>query len=198
MMVVREYGVSVVVLVCVIALTVGACAGAEGGGGIALVGEQPVAAGVAPVVANFSSSVPVPGAEGPDPDPGPVRLLTEPIPPCVPLEGLDHDPCGPGVPPGLGLAALSVPISWDPPTIEEILEGLVPEWVTHIVVRATVRPGTTRCDGYLYDPFDYISTLSYSKTRAYKCFVDVRVNEYIVGAGPTELTVSVRALADRD
>ena len=186
MMVRRAFGASVIVL----AVVAGACTHADVGGGVAAVSEQRAAAGVAPVVANFSSSAPVPGAERSDLGPEPVRLLTEPIPPCVPLEGLDHDPCGPGVPAGVASSG-PPPFVWDPPSVTQIMSGFLPAWVTHIVVRATVRPGTTRCDGYLIDLFDYISEDSYGETRAYKCFVDVRVNEYLLGGGPTELTVGV-------
>lgn len=203
-MVGRTFGASVAALVCVLAVIVGACAGADAGGDVAAVAEQPmdavaeqpVAAGVVliaaePGFAGSDSGTERSDSAGAESGEGPVRLLTEPIPPCVPLEGVDHDPCGPDVPPGLGVTPLHVPISWDPPTIAEIMEGLDPDWVTHIVVRATVRPGSTRCDGYLYDPFDYIHTGDFGELRAYWCFVDVRVNDYIVGAGPTELTVGV-------
>ena len=60
--------------------------------GGALVAEQAVVAGgvagVGDVVSVVGVTVPVP-------------LLEETIPPCVPLEGMDHGPCGPGVPPGV-------------------------------------------------------------------------------------------------
>ena len=195
------------VVTCVITAVVAACGGfsaptgespvsdvepAVGGDqqlrGGALVAEQAVVAGgvagVGDVVSVVGVTVPVP-------------LLEETIPPCVPLEGMDHGPCGPGVPPGVANPSVAGSIPWwvlDPPSVQQIVEGLgVFFLIPHIVVRATVLPDTTRCDGYLIDVHDYMGDESYGTTRLYYCFADVRVNEYIVGEGPAKLTVALNS-----
>ena len=192
-------------MTCVIAAVVAACGGfsaptGEGPAsdaepdvgadqqlrGGALVVEQAVVAGG---VAGVGDVMPVVGVTVP------VPLLEETILPCVPLEGVEHGPCGPGVPPGVanpGVAG-SIP-SWvlDPPSVQQIMEGFgVFFLIPHIVVRATVLPDTTRCEGYLIAEHDYMGGEAYGKTRLYYCFADVRVNEYIVGEGPAKLTVGL-------
>lgn len=73
----------------------------------------------------------------------------------------------------------------------DIMAGVgVPAWATHIVVRVTVVPGTTRCDGYLDRTFPNLGGFS-SNSRHYWCFADVRVNDYIVGEGPATLTIGL-------
>ena len=193
-----------VVMTCLAAVVLSACADARGTGEgvVVVVGEEPVAVGLVSVPARSDSGVSVSGGGWSEPDTaagsgssgvGPVRLLTEPIPPCVPLDGVDHTPCGPGVPPGVETGgSSSIPsYRFDPPSVEMIMSGLLPQWVTHIVVRATVRPASTRCEGYLDTVFSYRGAHHSSGGRMYWCFVDVRVNEYLVGEGPTELTVGV-------
>jgi hypothetical protein len=66
-----------------------------------------------------------------------------------------------------------------------------PAWVTHLALRGTYLPGTLRCTtrdpfrppAYLLDDFGDTST-----ERSFKCYVDVRVNAYILGSGPATLT----------
>ena len=58
------------------------------------------------------------------------------------------------------------------------------------MVRVTVQPGTTRCEGYPTKDFAYLGGWISDITN-YWCFSDVRVNEYIVGAGPTTLTIGL-------
>ena len=124
-----------------------------------------------------------------------VRLLTEVIPPCVPLVGVDHVPCPSDVAPSVehpSTPGHGIPsYVKNPPSFEDIMAGVgVSAWATHIVVRVTVEPDTTRCDGYLDRRFPNLGGFS-SSHRHYWCFADVRVNEYIVGEGPTTLTIGL-------
>ena len=125
-----------------------------------------------------------------------VSYLDEVIPPCVPLEGTSLDPC-PRTTPGQ-VAVLSVrpaPPSWphtdDLPTITDTMMGFDPITITHIVVRATVQDNTTRCGLYPLIMADHSEVSFSSSYYRYNCYVDVRVNEYIVGTGPSELTVEL-------
>ena len=70
------------------------------------------------------------------------------------------------------------------PTIEEFVlgKGQVIS-MPHIVIRGTVRPDTTRCEKY--------PSIRYSFSVGYYCFVDVRVNEYMSGIGPAQLTIGI-------
>ena len=107
----------------------------------------------------------------------PVPLLQDVIAPCVPLERVDHNPCGPGVPPSVEMpGAEGTPLSWveDPPTFQEMMEGHGAFFqIPHIVIRATVIPDTTRCDGYLIVEHDYMGEPQYANHRFYYCFANV-------------------------
>ena len=68
--------------------------------------------------------------------------------------------------------------------------------VPQIIIRGTVISDTTRCDIY---PWGKISNLIESPHLPFPphqgfyldCFVDVRINEYLVGVGPPQLTVLI-------
>ena len=67
-----------------------------------------------------------------------------------------------------------------------------PAWVSHLAVRGTYLPGTVRCTAG--DPFrapSYLKDeLSYDiNPSAIKCYVDVRANDYVIGSGPSTLTI---------
>ena len=125
----------------------------------------------------------------------PVSYLDEVIPPCVPLEGSSHDPCAMAT--RQRVATLSAPAGlpiWPHtglPTITETVMGYDPSTITHIVVRATVLDDTTRCGLYPFIPTAYSGLTAYASKYWYSCYADVRVNEYIVGTGPTELIVEL-------
>ena len=119
-------------------------------------------------------------------------LLSVVIAPCTPLEGVDRDPCSPQLPPSIypGGSTVSIPsFVKDPPSFDDIMSGMG-IFTPHIVVRVTPEPGTTRCEGYPTKDFAYLGG-SVSDITNYWCFTDVRVNEYIVGAGPTTLTIGL-------
>ena len=78
------------------------------------------------------------------------------------------------------------------PTLTEVMMGFDALTIIHIVVRATVLDDTTRCDLYPSILADFDDTaMTYPSLYRYNCYVDVRVNEYLVGTGPAELTVEL-------
>ena len=82
----------------------------------------------------------------------------------------------------------------DPPTVEGSLSRLfgVPWHVPHLIVRGTIVPGTTRCEeqsGILLSAFGNDADAFEAPWDT--CFAELRVGEYIVGRGPSEITVEV-------
>ena len=139
--------------------------------------------------------------------------LEEVIPPCVPLEGTQKDPClpGPSVPAPSGVAggAMATPLFVDePPTVVEIMFGQpgsttrLPSLIKHVVIRGTVMVDTARCNDYYLKAANYETDKSNEGLIRIHCFSDVRVNEYLVGTGPPVLTVglyvSVTTFSDRE
>ena len=82
----------------------------------------------------------------------------------------------------------------EPLSVREMLDDSPPPpaWVTHLVMRGTYLPGTVRCTAvdlfrlpsYLQDELDYEVD-----PRSVKCYIDVRANVYVLGSGPSTLTV---------
>ena len=76
------------------------------------------------------------------------------------------------------------------------LQDSPPIWVTHLVLRGTYLPNTARCNyGDPYTPPEYsrdrlAGHLGLGK-GLFKCYVDVRANEWLVGTGPSQVTVLV-------
>ena len=154
-----------------------------------------------------SSAVTVPPLEVEDTvlrvDRPPPSYLEEVIPPCVPTAGAQRDPCAPGSLPVVAILSVHASIpSWPfdgtLPTLLEALTGSLglgesyPELVPHIVVRATGQPDTTRCELYPITLDDLTEDyIGFGILYHYHCFVNFRINEYIVGTGPAELTVSM-------
>ena len=118
----------------------------------------------------------------------PLPYLQEEVPVCEPVSGSDRDPCAvievPNLPTLSDPEYLKVPNYWDlyydagdPPSVV----------IPHLVIRASFLPDTTRCDLYerklpAFVGFDF-------RDEVLMCFVDARVNEYVVGTGPPTLTV---------
>ena len=106
------------------------------------------------------------------------------------------NPCEPDAPP-FEMGGAHLPLLGDEPaSIREMLDddSPSPAWVTHLVLRGTYLPGTARCTAgdrfrppdYLMDEFVYTAI-----SRSFKCYVDTRANAYVVGSGPSTLTVMV-------
>ncbi len=131
----------------------------------------------------------------PMPTPTPQPYLTTSIAPCTPVEGSTQNPCVPREPAGQTVA-LHYELTPPPRPLERWM-GIGFKWPSaagHIVLRATYLPDTLRCnqDSMTYRPPPYLSdeTLErWSKYREVSCFINIRANEYLVGKGPTSLTV---------
>ena len=119
-----------------------------------------------------------------------VPYLESVIPPCVPVDGSDQDPCADGEVPYVAAGTAAYQIDYEIDDLADILLG-EPVLTPHIVVRGTVISDTTRCELYQVQQYAYEtpSDLIGEDLHSYSCFVEVRVNEYIVGRGPTQLTV---------
>ena len=140
-------------------------------------------------------STPTPPAGGP-PSPAP-QYLTEEIPPCTPISGFDVDPCEPDVKiEALGGRGLDRIFDHDRPfTVRDFLDGSSIGFIPHIVLRGTYIPDTVRCtSGNPYRIPTYIEPGYTQHSILFQCYADVRVNGYVLGAGPARLTVQVSFL----
>ena len=118
--------------------------------------------------------------------------LTDEIPPCTPVEGASLDPCEPDAEHVSGGTEGSTWLGPAPMRISQFLE-LSEIHVTHLVVRATYLPGTLRCEasGGFYRLPSYMDDRGKGYTRRsqpFNCYIDLRVNAYILGSGPSALT----------
>ena len=126
----------------------------------------------------------------------PLSYLEEIIPPCVPIEGSVQDPCPRITPPRVvaPVGATTTLLRVLPSFTEVFLGYEVSSIVPHMVVRGTVLSDTFRCDIYPIVRFehDQENTSSYiiEERVDYYCFMEVRINEYLEGNGPPNLTIS--------
>ena len=115
--------------------------------------------------------------------------LAEEIPPCTPVEGYLSDPCRPDDD-TTDMEGITYSLDDEPPGMGNWL-NVTDLHVAHLVVRANYLPDTVRC---AFDK-DHFRLPSYIDDewvgRRIKCFVDLRVNAYVLGSGPSTLTVSV-------
>ena len=123
-----------------------------------------------------------------------LEYITGEIPPCEPAAGSKVDPCESGVSfpsSGGGLEFIdSEP--WD---LQYFLGGSAGQssvHVAHLVLRGTFLPGTVRCadQGVRFRPPPY-SVMGELPYRSINCYADVRVNAYVLGSGPSTLTLLV-------
>ena len=115
------------------------------------------------------------------------------IPPCTPVEGSDQDPCEDRAfqlmgPTGAGHPS---PLPEVPHSIAAHLGDGTSIWVNQVIVRATTVPNTARCTGdNPFRPADHKrGELGGEGAPGILCFIDVRVNEYYVGSGPSRLSI---------
>ncbi len=141
-----------------------------------------------------------------------VNYLSGTVLPCTPVEGLVADPCR-----GVELDSVDLtsedpessgsfdgtdtfPVTTygkaEPDTVSELLYERLPFGSAHLVVRGVVLPKSARCELYNFvvnnfdDPVTYaIIEHSVGDLNLYQCLQEVLVREYIVGRGPTVLTV---------
>lgn len=121
------------------------------------------------------------------------------VPPCITYPGSSVDPCErrdswPHHQPNIE-TTVQLPDIF--PTLREtIVLRDRPRDMPHFIVRATVVPQTIRCGNsdfrlFLSSSYDRWFPEGTSRGQPY-CFVDIAVNEYLVGGGPTRLTVNTR------
>ena len=118
--------------------------------------------------------------------------LTDEIPPCTPVPGSATDPCEPDVSRVSGAAMEDLGL--EPWSVRFYLDGGRGRiLVGHLVVRGTYLPGTVRCIGVV-EPFRYPAYTNQGliTNSPVKCYSDLRVNAYILGSGPSALTVLVK------
>ena len=121
--------------------------------------------------------------------------LTEDIPPCTPVAGVSVDPCATGVALTLsaqgGLGSSGFLFQDAPRSIREQLDGEALIAIPHIVVRGTFLPDTVRCEsGVPNRELPYMQPGGWFEySILLQCYADVRVNSYILGDGPSQLTV---------
>ena len=152
-----------------------------------------------------SATVPAPTPSPiPTPDPvstqtAPIRpaaeYLTEEIPPCTPIQGDPSvDPCEP-VPDWAPTTVAGGHSTVGPPLrVEDFLNSLpsTPIYTAHVVLRGTYIPGTVRCmSGNRHRYPAYVNPGLLGDALLIYCFADVRVNAYLLGSGPSTLTVIV-------
>ena len=121
----------------------------------------------------------------------PLLYLQEEVPPCAPVSGSSRDPCArqstPSLSPLVSVFYDEIPAYWDvyyapdePPSI----------FTPHVVVRASFLPDTTRCDFYARESPAFTNHSGRGIGLLLMCFVDARINDYLIGTGPPELTVA--------
>ena len=120
--------------------------------------------------------------------------LTEEIPPCEPVADSVVDPCETGATYPSSGGGLEL-IGSEPWGLRFYLGGSPSQssvHVAHLVLRGTFLPGTVRCvdQGVRFRPPPYsdVGELPY---RDINCYADVRVNAYVLGSGPSTLTLLV-------
>ena len=129
--------------------------------------------------------------------PTPQALFGEAVEPCTFAPDSSVDPCAPGaVPESISVSPSSGPFLGDAPDDIAYYMGATgetePDLTPHIVVRGTYLPGTERCTWpHSWRPAPYMDEADAEGALTIKCFADVKVHEYILGTGPSQLTVEV-------
>ena len=125
------------------------------------------------------------------------EYLSHEVPPCTPVEGAVVDPCEQDV--GMIITGTGSRDSglYEPYSIRYFLDG----WsgrgfaVGHVAVRATYLPNSVRCEAkrtMRIPGWVNISDLAIdSGIGIIVCFADIRANAYLVGSGPSTMTVMI-------
>ena len=120
-----------------------------------------------------------------------LSYLENDIPPCVPVDQSTKDPCAQQEFPHIGFGygdyfLEEIPAYWELYYTEE--SSRLPLFDPHIVIRATFLPDTSRCALYEIRYPDFAAQGRPGRYFTY-CFIDVRVNNYLIGIGPAKLTI---------
>ncbi len=123
------------------------------------------------------------------------EYLTEEISPCTPVPNSSADPCDPDAPRIELCIECYMDLGDEPEGVHEafVSDVSTPAWTPHLVLRGTYIPDTFRCTAdepflppaYLQDEIG--GPEAYPATT--KCYIDVRVNNYVIGTGPPALTI---------
>ncbi len=125
-----------------------------------------------------------------------VSYLTESVPPCTPIEGSSKDPCAVDRP--ARVESTTSASGWPRwvssgvfPSYTEVLLGFgFPAIAPHLVIRGVVLADSTRCDLYSLEDYGFEGDrIQWKNAYHYYCFSEVAVRDYIVGEGPSTLTV---------
>ena len=120
-----------------------------------------------------------------------LSYLENDIPPCVPVDQSTKDPCAQQEFPHIGFGYAAVSLEEIPAYWELYYSGRhdIPMFQPHIVIRATFLPDTSRCSVYEIRLPDFAASAMSTRGHFLYCFIDVRVNNYLIGIGPAKLTV---------
>ena len=140
-----------------------------------------------------TSAAPTPVAApalAPIPEP---EYLSQEIPACTPVDGAAVDPCEQGLP-RLDAGLASIGVGTAPFSIRQWIDGLdTTVAVAHVVVRGTYVPDSVRCEPTLVDRSPpWRGARDYgveSGLGLIQCFANIRANAYIVGTGPSTMTI---------
>ena len=117
------------------------------------------------------------------------------IPPCTPIEGSDSDPCEISFTPDPHTGRYYWGEEPVPMRFYMVTED---NDTAHLVVRATTKPGSLRCENRLTERNHGLSIVFDQKMTSgignIMCYVDLRINSYIVGEGPATLTAVIAGL----
>ena len=138
------------------------------------------------------------GSHGNESDSVATSRLEAVVPACVPLPDSNVDPCARRDDFPTFTPHIQVTIEF-PEIVETLEQGFIrwadrPFWAVHFAVRATAIPGSTRC-GPVVPSVDHWSAFSPDLEIIIDnhsfCYVDVAVNEYLIGQGPARLTATL-------
>ena len=126
------------------------------------------------------------------------EYLTEEIAPCTPIEGSTVDPCDAdwvwlsNVARGMRFGPNWAVESW---TMRQYLDGRELTYIPHMLLRGTYIPGTMRCgEPVPFRPPSYVDPDEFIYLDGQipiHCYADVRANDYIIGNGPSRLTLLI-------
>ena len=119
---------------------------------------------------------------------------SEEIPPCTPVPGSSVDPCEPGVQWPWATESDGLLLAVPPLWVHEFLNNTVATYTSHVALRGTYLSDTVRCASGHRNQFPSYTGNNLDALSIY-CFADVRVNAYLLGVGPSNLTVIVESNA---
>ena len=120
-----------------------------------------------------------------------LSYLENDIPPCVQIDQSTKDPCAQREVPRVETGGVSVYLEEIPAYWELYYSGRqdIPMFQPHLVIRATFLPDTVRCALYEIRVPDFAASEVPPGGHFVYCFIDVQVNNYLIGSGPAKLSI---------